>query len=126
MFDNFLYTETDIYLTNITAGADSLFIKINYQIYLFRNMKNLINKLAGLDNDPSISFLEEQKKIVNLLIYLINILGILALLIALLEYVQMGIAGSGSIYPFLALPYIFVLIFRNSLSVKLKTLLIIF
>ncbi|MCB0804666.1 MAG: hypothetical protein KDC05_02655 [Bacteroidales bacterium] len=88
-------------------------------------MKNNIKSFFGLVHNPEVSIEEDKQQTVDLILYITNVLGLVAVIIAIFEYTSKGIPLSGYFYILFFLPFIAGLIFRSKLKTRTISWLII-
>ena len=86
-------------------------------------MKQFISKVVAIYNDPHTTVDEDNKKTLSLLLYVTNVLGLIALVIVIIQYQAMHIPLSTLIYTILFLPFVIALIYKDNLGVRKTSLL---
>ena len=79
----------------------------------------------GLVDDPEISIEEDKLQTINLVLYITNILGIIAVGGAIIESIMFGFLEVGLLYVVFFSPFLFAMAFRKQLSIKTISILII-
>ncbi|MCB0821077.1 MAG: hypothetical protein KDC09_00165 [Bacteroidales bacterium] len=81
-------------------------------------MKRFIQKITGIYNDPNTSIEEDNKKTLSLLLYVTNVLGLIALIVFIIQYQSFGIPLSTFFSVILFLPFVIALIFKDKMGMR--------